>query len=42
LVIGLGLPEEAGLGIGPFLDAIREQASKKKSGDGGGESMETD
>lgn len=26
LVRGLGLPEEAGTGIGPFLQAIKEQA----------------
>ncbi|KAF5382606.1 hypothetical protein D9615_002960 [Tricholomella constricta] len=36
LVRGLGLPEEAGTGIGPFLNAIQEQAER------GGDSMETD
>ena len=41
LVVGLGLPEEAGLGLGPFLAAIQEQAKRKRE-EGGGESMETD
>ncbi|KAL4250640.1 Proteasomal ubiquitin receptor Rpn13/ADRM1 [Abortiporus biennis] len=38
LVRSLGLPEEAGTGIEPFLRAIQEQANK----DGSGDSMETD
>jgi len=45
LVVGLGLPEEAGLGIRPFLQAIQEQARRSnESGDAAGpeESMETD
>jgi len=45
LVVGLGLPEEAGLGIRPFLDAIREQARRRKEArDAAGreDSMETD
>jgi len=47
LVRGLGLPEEAGMGVGPFLRAIREQAQREASGsssDGGngGDSMEMD
>ncbi|KAF8322498.1 adhesion regulating molecule [Clavulina sp. PMI_390] len=44
LVVGLGLPEEAGLGIGPFLEAIKKQAKDRKDsqGSGSGESMETD
>ena len=36
LVRGLGLPAEAGLGIGPFLQAVQEQANR---GEG---AMETD
>jgi len=32
LVVGLGLPQDAGLGVGPFLEAIKEQA-KKDSGE---------
>jgi len=45
LVVGLGLTEEAGLGIRPFLDAIREQARRRKEArDAAGQedSMETD
>ena len=45
LVVGLGLPEEAGLGIRPFLQAIQEQARKRKeSRDAAGaeDTMETD
>lgn len=45
LVVGLGLPEEAGLGIRPFLDAIKAQAKAKKGREGGaqsGEHMDTD
>jgi len=37
-VRGLGLPEEAGLGVGPFLTAIIEQAEQKDERD----AMETD
>ncbi|KAG5648281.1 hypothetical protein DXG03_004851 [Asterophora parasitica] len=40
LVRGLGLPEEAGLGIGPFLAAIQAQADRER--ERGGDSMETD
>lgn len=40
LVIGLGLPEEAGLGIVPFLNAIEAQAKKAKESQN--DSMETD
>ncbi|KAG5638262.1 hypothetical protein H0H81_001031 [Sphagnurus paluster] len=39
LVRGLGLPDEAGLGIGPFLRAIQAQADREREG---GDSMETD
>ncbi|KJA24058.1 hypothetical protein HYPSUDRAFT_39191 [Hypholoma sublateritium FD-334 SS-4] len=37
LVRSLGLPEEAGTGVGPFLRAIQEQADSE-----GGNSMDTD
>ena len=40
LVQGLGLPEEAGLGVEQFLKAIGEQAEKKKS-EGAGGAMDT-
>lgn len=40
LVRGLGLPEDAGLGVGPFLEAIAEQA--KNSMEGRQDTMETD
>lgn len=40
LVVGLGLPEEAGLGIVPFLNAIEAQA--KKARESQNDSMETD
>ncbi|KAL0581000.1 hypothetical protein V5O48_000994 [Marasmius crinis-equi] len=39
LVRGLGLPEEAGLGIEPFLKAIQEQADRERRE---GERMDTD
>ncbi|RDB17911.1 hypothetical protein Hypma_000888 [Hypsizygus marmoreus] len=39
LVRGLGLPDEAGTGIVPFLRAIQEQADREGGGD---ERMETD
>lgn len=44
LVVSLGLPEEAGLGIRPFLDAIKAQASARKAGEAfeGEERMDTD
>lgn len=47
LVVGLGLPAEAGLGVEPFLKAIGEQAKKQqkdegRSGSGGGDEMQTD
>ena len=41
LVRGLGLSDEAGTGIEPFLRAIQEQASRE-SGTGSEDSMETD
>ncbi len=28
---GLGLPEEAGTGIGPFLRAVQEQADRENA-----------
>ncbi|KAF8340544.1 proteasome complex subunit Rpn13 ubiquitin receptor-domain-containing protein [Cantharellus anzutake] len=34
LVVGLGLPEEAGLGIRPFLKAIQDQAKKNQESQG--------
>lgn len=37
LVRTLGLPEEAGTGVGPFLRAIQEQADREAS-----DSMDTD
>lgn len=40
LMTGLGLPAEAGLGIRPFLDAIKNQARERK--EEGQEEMETD
>jgi len=40
LVRGLGLPEDAGLGVGPFLDAIAKQA--KNDSEGQQDTMETD
>jgi len=40
LVRSLGLPEEAGMGVGPFLRAIQEQADREARS--GGESMQTD
>lgn len=33
LVRGLGLPEEAGTGIEPFLRAVQEQADKENRSD---------
>lgn len=42
LVVGLGLPEEAGLGLRPFLDAVKAQANAKKTAGNSGEAMETD
>jgi 26S proteasome regulatory subunit N13 len=41
LVVGLGLPPEAGLGVEQFLKAIGEQAKQQKGEDGGDE-MKTD
>jgi len=40
LVRGLGLPDEAGTGIEPFLRAIQEQANNES--ETRGENMETD
>lgn len=34
LVRGLGLPDEAGTGIGPFLRAVQEQADRENTGSG--------
>lgn len=43
LVRGLGLPEEAGLGVEPFLRAVQEQAGTEGAPEGGDhDSMETD
>ncbi|KAF8650142.1 hypothetical protein AX16_005377 [Volvariella volvacea WC 439] len=47
LVRGLGLPDEAGTGIGPFLRAIQEQADRERSGGASGsgtseDTMDTD
>ncbi|KAJ7134452.1 proteasome complex subunit Rpn13 ubiquitin receptor-domain-containing protein [Mycena epipterygia] len=42
LVRGLGLPEEAGTGIEPFLRAVQEQANKDSAPEGGDDQMETD
>ncbi|KAH9947597.1 adhesion regulating molecule [Amylocystis lapponica] len=42
LVRGLGLPEEAGLGVEAFLRAIQEQASREGEGREPGDSMDTD
>jgi len=45
LVRGLGLPEEAGTGVEPFLRAVQEQAqreSEESGGSGSGDQMETD
>jgi len=41
LVRGLGLPDEAGTGIGPFLRAVQEQADRENAG-GGTNRMDTD
>lgn len=41
-VRGLGLPEEAGLGVGPFLAAITEQAKGSSDGGSGLDTMQTD
>lgn len=45
LVRGLGLPDEAGTGVGPFLRAVQEQADRESSGTGESttdDRMETD
>ncbi|KAF7346182.1 Adhesion regulating molecule [Mycena sanguinolenta] len=42
LVRALGLPEEAGTGIEPFLRAVQEQADKDSSPGGSDDRMETD
>lgn len=45
LVRGLGLPEEAGTGVGPFLRAVQEQSKESNEGEGSThdhDSMETD
>lgn len=34
LVRGLGLPEEAGLGVEPFLRAVQDQARQEREGGG--------
>lgn len=41
LVIGLGLPSEAGSGVGPFLKAIADQAKKTPAPPADGDSMDT-
>jgi hypothetical protein len=40
-VRALGLPEEAGTGIEPFLRAVQEQANRESSG-GADDRMDTD
>ncbi|KZS93577.1 adhesion regulating molecule [Sistotremastrum niveocremeum HHB9708] len=42
LVKSLGLPEEAGLGVGPFLTAISRQAEHDHHDESGQDSMQTD
>ncbi|KAJ6557372.1 adhesion regulating molecule [Mycena vulgaris] len=42
LVRGLGLPEEAGTGIEPFLRAVQEQANRDGPPGGADDQMETD
>ncbi|KAL0960643.1 hypothetical protein HGRIS_005671 [Hohenbuehelia grisea] len=42
LVRSLGLPEEAGTGIEPFLRAIQDQAGRESSGAQPGDNMQTD
>ncbi|KAI0372195.1 adhesion regulating molecule [Pilatotrama ljubarskyi] len=42
LVRTLGLPEEAGTGVEPFLRALQEQARREESGADGGDRMDTD
>jgi 26S proteasome regulatory subunit N13 len=46
MVRSLGLPEEAGTGIEPFLRAIQDQANRERRSDssdqGGSDRMETD
>ncbi|KAF8208820.1 proteasome complex subunit Rpn13 ubiquitin receptor-domain-containing protein [Mycena galopus ATCC 62051] len=42
LVRALGLPEEAGTGIEPFLRAVQEQADKEPSPGGADDRMDTD
>ncbi len=41
LVRTLGLPEEAGTGIGPFLRAVQEQAERER-GSESNNTMDTD
>jgi len=41
LVRTLGLPEEAGTGIGPFLRAVQEQAEMERSSESNN-TMDTD
>lgn len=42
LVRGLGLPEEAGTGVEPFLRAVQEQAKKDSDEPASDDRMETD
>jgi len=42
LVRTLGLPEEAGTGVGPFLRAIQEQADRERNTEGDNNTMDTD
>ncbi|KAF7365328.1 Adhesion regulating molecule [Mycena venus] len=42
LVRALGLPEEAGTGIEPFLRAVQEQADRDRSSGGADDRMDTD
>ena len=39
---GLGLPDEAGTGIVPFLRAVQEQADRQGAGGDSSNGMETD
>ena len=41
IVRTLGLPEEAGTGIGPFLRAVQEQAERESNSDSNN-TMDTD
>lgn len=43
LVRGLGLPDEAGTGVAPFLRAVQEQADRERAASGSrDDGMDTD